>query len=58
MKERCVQITETEAVSNMGDISFEGFYATRSKKDIKAGFSFNFKDITAEKVIMIRRFYL
>ena len=51
MKERCVQITETEAVSNMGDISFEGFYATRSKKDIKAGFSFNFKDITAEKVI-------
>jgi hypothetical protein len=51
MKERCVQITETEAISNMGDISFEGFYATRSKKDIKAGFSFNFKDITAEKVI-------
>ena len=35
----------------MGDISFEGFYATRSKKDIKAGFSFNFEDITAEKVI-------
>lgn len=51
MKERCVQITETEAASNMGDISFEGFYATRTKKDIKAGFSFNFKDITAEKVI-------
>lgn len=51
MKERCVQITETEAASNMGDISFEGFYATRSKQNIKAGFSFNFKDITAEKVI-------
>lgn len=51
MKERCVQITDTKAVSNMGDISFDGFYATRSKKDIKAGFSFNFKDITAEKVI-------
>lgn len=51
MKERCVQITETKAVSNLGDISFEGFYATRSKKNIKAGFSFNFEDITAEKVI-------
>ena len=51
MKERCVQITETKAVSNIGDISFEGFYATRSKKNIKAGFSFNFEDITAEKVI-------
>jgi hypothetical protein len=51
MKERCVQISKTAATSNMGDISFEGFYATRSKKDIKAGFSFNFEDITAEKVI-------
>lgn len=51
MKERCVQISETAATSNMGNISFEGFYATRSKKDIKAGFSFNFEDITAEKVI-------
>ena len=51
MKERCVQITETSASSNMGDIDFEGFYATRTKQDIKAGFSFNFKDITAEKVI-------
>ena len=51
MKERCVQIRNTEAVSNMGDIGFEGFYATRSKKNIKAGFSFNFKDISAEKVI-------
>jgi hypothetical protein len=51
MKERCVQISDTHAESNMGNISFEGFYATRSKQDIKAGFSFNFKDITAEKVI-------
>lgn len=51
MKERCVQITNTIAASNIGDVDFEGFYATRTKKDIKAGFSFNFKDITAEKAI-------
>lgn len=51
MKERCIQIRETKALTNMGDISMEGFYATQSKKDIKAGFSLNFKDITAEKVI-------
>jgi hypothetical protein len=51
MKERCVQITGTEAASNFGNIDFEGFYSTRTKKNIKAGFSFNFKDITAEKVI-------
>lgn len=53
MKERCIQMTETEAKSNVGDISFNGFYASRSKKDIKAGFSVDFKDITAEKVIAL-----
>lgn len=53
MKERCIQITNTSAVSNVGDISFDGFYATRSKKDIKAGFNIQFEDITAEKVISL-----
>ena len=51
MKERCVQITNTMATSNIGDVSFEGFYSTRTKKDIKAGFNFEFNDITAEKAI-------
>lgn len=53
MKERCVQLTNTIATSNMGDISLDAFYATRSKKDIKAGASLDFKDITAEKVISL-----
>jgi len=53
MKERCVQLTDTKAITNMGDISLEGFYATRSKKDLKTGFNINFKDITAEKVISL-----
>ena len=53
IRDRCIQITETEAKSNMGDIGFNGFYASRSKKDIKAGFSIDFKDITAEKVISL-----
>ena len=51
MKDRCVQISNTRVMTNMGEIDLEGFYATRSKKDIKTGFSLNFKDITAEKVI-------
>jgi hypothetical protein len=51
MKERCLQIVNTSATSNVGDISFDGFYATRSKKDINAGFNIQFEDITAEKVI-------
>ena len=53
MKERCIQITETQAVSNMGSIGFEGFYATRTKKDIKTGFDISFSNITAEKVISL-----
>ena len=53
MKERCVQITDTKAITNMGAISFDAFYSTRSKKDIKAGFDLNFKDITADKVISL-----
>ena len=53
MKERCVQITNTSANTNMGDISFDGFYSTKSKKDLKAGFSLGLKDITAEKVIAL-----
>ena len=51
MKERCVQIINTKALTNIGDISMEGFYATRSKDDLKVGFCLNFSDITAEKVI-------
>ena len=53
IKDRCIQLTDTEANSNVGDVSFDGFYASRSKKDIKAGFSVDFKDITAEKVIAL-----
>ncbi len=51
MKERCMQIVNAKAETNMGDASFEGFYATRSKKNINAGFNLDLKDITSEKVI-------
>lgn len=51
MKERCVQMTNTTAETNMGGISFDGFYSTKTKKDLKTGFSLNLMDITAEKVI-------
>lgn len=49
--ERCIQVKNTALTSNMGDISFEGFYSTRTKKDIKAGFNIDMADITADKVI-------
>lgn len=53
MKERCVQITNTAAKTNMGDMSFDAFYSTKTKKDLKAGFSLALNDITAEKVIAL-----
>ena len=51
VKERCIQITDTKALTNMGRMNFDAFYSTRSKKDIKVGFDLGFKDITADKVI-------
>ena len=53
MRNRTLQITNTVAASNMGDLYFEGFYATRSKEDIKTGFDLNLVNITAEKVITL-----
>ena len=51
MKERCVQVTNTSANTNMGTIELDAFYYTQTKKDLKTGFSISFQDITAEKVI-------
>jgi len=51
MKQRCLQLTNTMAMTNMGDVYVEGFYSTRTKKDLKAGFDLTFSNITAEKVI-------
>lgn len=53
VRDHCLQLTNTVASSNMGDIYFEGFYSTKSRQDVAAGFFINFVDITAEKVIEI-----
>ena len=53
MKRRTLQVTNALAATNMGEMHFEGFYATRSKRDIKTGFDLNLVDITAEKVITL-----
>ena len=51
VRERCVQLTNTVARTDAGDIEFEGFYSTRTKQDLQTGFDLQLKDITAEKVI-------
>ncbi len=51
MMQRCIQITNTTASSNIGNLGFEGFYSTRTKKDLKTGFRLKMDSITADKVI-------
>ena len=51
IKRKTLQITNTVATSNMGDIYLEGFYSTRD--DITAGFDLNLAEITADKVITL-----
>lgn len=51
MKERCVQLTNVLAVSNMGNLSLEAFYSTKTKQNIKAGITLDLTDITAEKAM-------
>ena len=51
LRQRTLQVTNALAATNMGEIHFEGFYSTQSKKDLKAGFDLNLIDVTAEKVI-------
>lgn len=51
LKERCLQATNALATSNLGDLYFEGFYSTKTKKDLKAGFDLTLVDVTADKVI-------
>lgn len=53
MKERCLQVTNTLAMTNMGEVFLEGFYSTRTKNDLKAGFDLMLSNITAEKVIQL-----
>ncbi len=53
MQERCVQIYNTTAAANLGNLFFEGFYATRSKTDIKTGFNLNLIDVTAGEVMQM-----
>jgi hypothetical protein len=51
MKQRCLQLTNTMMMTNMGEAYLEGFYSTKTKKDLKAGFDLTLSNITAEKVI-------
>ena len=51
LRERTLQILDTKAVADFASASLEGFYYTRTKKDIGAGFNLKLADVTADRVI-------
>ena len=53
IRNQCLQITNTLATSNMGDIYFEGFYSSPSRENLRAGFDLNMASITADKVVTL-----
>lgn len=50
MRERTARITNTMATSNVGNVFFEGFYSTRTKKDLKVGLNLSLVEVTPERV--------
>lgn len=53
MRERCLQLTNTSAGSEFGDVAVDAFYSTVSKDDIKAGFNLQLSSITADRIITL-----
>lgn len=51
MQDGCMQLAGTTASTNMGNISLEGFYSSRSKNDLGVGFDLWLDDVTAGEVI-------
>jgi len=51
MQDRCVKFSHISAGTSVGDMTFEGYYATRTKKDISLGFNLGLSRITAAEVI-------
>jgi len=51
MRNRCLRVSHITAGTNIGDMSFEGFYATKAKDDISVGMNLGLSRITAHEVI-------
>jgi len=52
-RDRCLQLKDFSAQTNVGEIDLTALYATRSKKDITFGLDLEFKDILLEDFIKI-----
>ena len=51
VKDRTLQVGETSAATNMGDISVDAFFATRSLADLSMGADLRIRNASAEEII-------
>jgi len=52
-RDRCIQLKDLNAKTNLGDLNLTALYATRSKKDITFGIDLEFKEIQVADFIDI-----
>lgn len=50
-RERCLQISRMNALTNAGEISLTALYATRSKQDITTGFDLEIRRLQIDRII-------
>lgn len=53
MRQRTVRLSGVHASSDFGHVDLDGFYSTRTRQDISAGFDLRLGDITADRVIAL-----
>lgn len=51
LKDRTVQLTDTDIRTNVGTIGLEAYYSTKSRNDLKAGLDMKLSDIDAYGII-------
>lgn len=54
MQERCLRLTDVGAsMADVGSMTLDAFYSTRTKKDISAGFNLGLQNVSADNVIAL-----
>lgn len=53
VRQRTVRLSGVHASSDFGHVDLDGFYSTRTRQDISAGFDLRLGDITADRVIAL-----
>lgn len=51
MKERTLQLLDTQAATEFGNIGLDAYYSTKTKQDISSGLDLKLSQISAEKII-------